>query len=300
MVEEVACNICGSQNEQELYPAGVAQNNRIVRCRVCGLMYANPRPSQAAHEALAERTDEELAEVERGYMKQRVEKETLQVRDYAATRQQLKSMYPNRGTLLEIGSGFGFLLAAFREDGWRVVGVDPDAQASRYARDQNGVEAVTGTLLDAGLAPDSVDVVVMNHVIEHVPDPVAMLRQIHAVLKPTGHLVMETPVYDSLSYRLLGRRERSLSCNGHIYFFTTPTLERSYRLAGFDLVDRRRVGRSLTLNRLAYNLGVMSKSKRVKAALEELTRRFKLNEIAITLNARDMERVCVRKMEAAP
>ena len=261
-------------------------------------MYANPRSGVAAHEALANRSEEELAEIERGYMRQRVEKETLQVRDYADTRSQLNALYPNRGLLLEIGSGFGYLLKEFENDGWRVKGVDPDVQASRYARDHNGVEAITGTLQDAGLEPGSVDVVIMNHVIEHVPDPLSLLKDIHHVLKPGGHFVMETPVYDTLTYRLLGRRERSLSCDGHIYFFTTPTLEHMFQRAGFGLIRRRRVGRSLTLDRLAYNVGVISKSKQVKQRLEQATRSLGLNRIAFTLNMHDMERVCVRKPES--
>ena len=297
MFETVVCNICGSSDPQVVYPAGVAQQNQIVRCGDCGLMYASPRPAQAAHDALAARSEAELAEIERGYMVQRVEKETLQVKDYKDTRRLLKELSPQRGALLEIGSGFGFLLAAFRDDGWTVRGVDPDAQASSYARRENHVETTTGTLEDANIAPGSVDVVIMNHVIEHVPDPVGLMKEIHRILKPTGHFVMETPIYDSLTYRLLGPRERSLRCNGHIYFFTTDTLEKSFRLAGFEPVRARRVGRSLTLNRLAYNVGVISNSQAVKQSLEGLTRALGLNKVSFSLNLRDMERVCLRKAE---
>ena len=259
-------------------------------------MYASPRPARAAHTALTERSEADLRKDRVGAISvQRREKETLQICDYADTRRQLKALYPARGRLLEIGSGYGFLVAAFQKDGWDAVGVDPDSHASAYARLNNGVAAITGTLADANIADGSLDVVIMNHVIEHVPDPLGMLKEIHRVLKPNGHLVMETPVYDSLTYRLLGRRERSLSCSGHIYFFTTKSLERSFRLAGFELVRRRRVGRSLTLNRLAYNLGVMTKSDQVKRGLEAITRSLGLNRVSFRVNMRDMERVCVQK-----
>ena len=46
--------------------------------------------------------------------------------------------------------------------------------------------------------------VVFIHVIEHVPDPLETLRSIYRVLKPGGHLVIETPRYDSLMFKLLG------------------------------------------------------------------------------------------------
>ena len=63
---------------------------------------------------------------------QRYTKERLQVRDYAQTRALLNRLYPNRGKLLEIGSGYGFLLAEFKKDGWDVQGVEPNGICCRY------------------------------------------------------------------------------------------------------------------------------------------------------------------------
>ena len=61
----------------------------------------------------------------------------------------------------------------------------------------------------------------MMHAIEHVSDPYSTWKEIYPILKPGGIFVMETPRYDTLMFKLLGKRERSLSCDGHIYFFTT-------------------------------------------------------------------------------
>ncbi len=292
MLETIPCNICDSTEFEVVYVAGRAQQNQIVRCRNCGLMYANPRPAQAAHAALADRTSEELArDAASTFAVQRIEKEELQVRDYEGTRRHLNSLYPTRGSLLEIGSSYGFLLAAFEADGWDVVGVDPEDLACQYAKEKHDLKVISGTLQESNFKPDSFDVVIMNHVIEHVPDPVGMLEDIYRVLKPGGHLVMETPVYDTITHRLLAHRERSLSCDGHIYFFTTDSLERTFRLAGFEPVQRRRVGRSLTLNRLATNIGIVSKSKTIRDRLEATSRTLNLNRIPLSLNMHDMERV---------
>ena len=65
----------------------------------------------------------------------------------------------------------------------------------------------------------------------------------------------------TLMFKLLGRRERSLNSEGHIYFFTTPTLQNLCKAAGFRLVELDYVGRSLTLDRLMWNMGVISKSE---------------------------------------
>jgi SAM-dependent methyltransferase len=294
MLESVTCNNCQTNDAEVLFSAGIAQINQIVRCKSCGLMYANPRPDQPAHVALALRADEVVREEERLYTL-RIEKETIQVRDYDDTRHSLNKLYPNRGALIEIGSGSGFLLAAFKKEGWQVLGIEPDAVACEYARSTNHVDARACILETANLPEQSADVVIMNHVIEHVPDPRATLRAIYRVLKPGGHLVIETPRYDTLMFRLLGRRERSLSCDGHIYFFTEASLRNCYEGAGFRRVDFRPVGRTLTLNRLALNLGIMTKNRRIKQWLENASRVFGLNKIRLYLNTGDMQRVCLVK-----
>ena len=230
---------------------------------------------------------------------QRFEKERLQVRDYATTRAFINRLHPHRGRLLEIGSGFGFLLDSFRENGWNVIGIDPDLNAARVAKQKLAIETITCTLEATHLPSESVDVVIMLHVIEHVPDPLATLREIYRVLKPGGHLVVETPRYDTLMFKFLGRHERSISCDGHIFFFTTASLKAASEKAGFSLVRHDYVGRSLTLDRLVYNLAVISKSEALARVVEPLSRRLMLQKLRLSVNVRDMQRVYLEKTKVA-
>jgi len=194
-----------------------------------------------------------------------------------------------------VGSSLGFLLDAFRRDGWDVLGIDPDRAACRHATERLGIATRNSTLERAELPSESVDAVVALHVIEHVPDPAGTLREIRRVLKPGGHLVLETPRYDSLMFRLLGRRERSVSCDGHIFFFTVETLRKGYTAAGFELERLEFPPRSLTLDRLAHNVGVMSKSPSVQRAVRALSRGRLFHRVKLTMNVRDMQRVCLKK-----
>ncbi len=267
---EVACNLCGGEDLTVLFEAGVAQVNRIVRCRRCGLMYASPR-RPADHVAIASWADDPEWDFAREHP-QRFEKEQLQIRDYVRTRALLGRLHPARGTLVEVGSSLGFILGLFRRDGWDVLGVEPDRNATRHAERRLGIRVLTSTLEEARLPDGLADAMLMLHVIEHVPDPLGTLREVHRVLKPGGHLILETPRYDTLAFRTLGRRERSLSCDGHIFFFTSETLRRTCERAGLELVRSELPWRSLTLDRLLYNVGVMAKSPALQRAMASASR----------------------------
>jgi SAM-dependent methyltransferase len=190
----------------------------------------------------------------------------------------------------------GFLLAKFRDDGWDVRGIEPNKGYCEFVGEYHGIEA-SPTILEKANWPDaSVDVVVIIHVIEHVPDPLHTLEEIFRVLKPGGSLVIETPRYDSLMFKLLRHRERSVSCDGHIYFFTTDTLKRMCEKAGFRFGSVKYVGRSLNLARLLWNVGVMSKSKTVQRIIGKASEALGFSKVHMRLNARDMQRMVLLKL----
>jgi SAM-dependent methyltransferase len=290
----VVCNLCGADDAETVFEAGAAQLNRIVKCRQCSLMYSNPRIRPVDQDLIQDYDFSQTKKVEE-YDPARFVKERMQVRDYADTRKDLASLYPDRGHLLELGCGMGFLLKAFSEDGWDVVGIEPDRGFCEFIEKTHGLKAIPALLADSGIPDGSLDVVVFIHVIEHVPDPFETLRSIHRVLKPGGCLVIETPRYDSLMFKLLGRRERSVSCDGHIYFFTTETLRKLYEKAGFEHRQLRYVGRTLNLDKLAYNVGLMTKSDTIIKGLMKLSHLLRFDRVRLKLNARDMQRVVVRK-----
>ncbi len=290
----VACNLCGADAFQIVFAEGEAQVHRVVRCNKCQLMYANPR--------LAEVEGDDILTYDPAYLPEllaqgdsRLDKEKYQVADYNDSRQYLAQRFPGRGDLFEVGSSYGYLLAHFQQDGWRVQGVEPNALNARYASEYLGLSVKAALLPDAQLPSGSKDAALMMHVIEHVPDPKATLQEIHRILKTKGMLIMETPRYDSWVFRLLGRRERSMSCDGHIYFFTVDTLSKLSEQAGFDVLKTDIVGRSLSLDRLLWNVGVVSKSKAIASTLSKLSESLGLHRVRFKLNFRDMQRIYLVK-----
>lgn len=301
--DHVNCAQCGNDDIDVIFDKGVAQISRVVRCRRCNLMYANPREQLVDH-ADYERyepiglLDGVESDKQHAY-RWRFDKEAGQVRDFDHTAQLLRRLHPDRGHVVEVGSGLGFLLKSFKDDGWKVTGVDPWREVASFTESFHGFETVTTTLEQARFPDESADVVVILHVIEHVPAPLGTLREIFRILRPGGHLVLETPRYDTLMFKLMGRRERSIRQDGHIYFFTTETLKNAYEAAGFQEVDTRFVGRTLTGERLLWNAANIMRSERISDATAKLSHGLGLQRLTLSMNLRDMQRVVVKKPQEA-
>lgn len=293
------CNLCGADDCDALFEAGEAQVARIVKCRHCGLIYANPRGQLVDHEDYEQWEATNLLDGMEDNpthpWRWRLDKEALQVRDFRNTRKILNRLHPQKGKMVEVGSGLGYLLKSFKDEGWEVEGVDPWRELPSFTRRVHGLNTIPQTLEQAKLQDECADVVILLHVIEHVPDPIATMTEIFRVLKPGGHMVLETPRYDTLMFRLMGKRERSLRQDGHIYFYTHETLQRSYEKVGFKEVDTSYIGRSLSAERFIWNLANITKSERFTNTMTAASRRIGLQHLKFTLNLHDMIRIVVAK-----
>ena len=137
-----------------------------------------------------------------------------------------------RGRLLDVGCGSGAFLKWMRELGWQVHGVEPDPAAARVAKEECGLDVTCGTLEDAALPTHRFDAVTLNHVVEHLPDPVATLRECGRVLKPRGRLVITTPNVESLGRRWFRTAWRGLEVPRHLQLYSVETLAECARQAG--------------------------------------------------------------------
>ena len=145
--------------------------------------------------------------------------------------------------LLDVGCGDGDFLFRAREHGFRVTGqeINPAAVASARAA---GLEVYLGELDTAPFEPGSFDIVRLWHVLEHVPDPVATLRQVRRLLRPAGLLIVGVPDFDSPARRLFQDRWSGLQLPFHLHHFTRATLRRTLAAGGFThpTIRHRSVG----------------------------------------------------------
>jgi 2-polyprenyl-3-methyl-5-hydroxy-6-metoxy-1,4-benzoquinol methylase len=141
---------------------------------------------------------------------------------------------PERGRLLDVGSGNGIYLQQMRALGWQVEGVETDPKACAISRDKYGLVIHAGELEGQALPADSYDAITLNHVIEHVHDPVALLKECRRIVKPGGKVIVTTPNVGSFGHQRFSANWRGLEAPRHLQLFSLPGLLSCAEQAGFD------------------------------------------------------------------
>jgi 2-polyprenyl-3-methyl-5-hydroxy-6-metoxy-1,4-benzoquinol methylase len=141
--------------------------------------------------------------------------------------------------LLDVGCGNGQFLLAAKALGWEAWGIDADSDAVKAAR-VTGLRVEHDTFPNTGMAAASFDAVTMNHVIEHLHDPVGALREVRRLLKPGGILWIATPNLESLGSRYYRWNWRGLEAPRHLVLFTVGSLRHACITAGFPAPGFRR------------------------------------------------------------
>jgi 2-polyprenyl-3-methyl-5-hydroxy-6-metoxy-1,4-benzoquinol methylase len=251
------CPICGRNGtllhegvRDRLFGVPGQWNFRLCDDRSCGLVWLDPRPLESdLHEAYAvyyTHGDNDSGNGGRGSRgSQRrivdaLEQIWLSALFLRSARQKIETMFLDGvvpGRLLEVGCGEGRLLARLQGQGWRVEGQDLDAKAADNARRAYGLTVHLGELETLGLPAESYDAIVMNHVIEHAYDPVALVRECRRLLKPGGLFVATTPNPESYGHRRFGPAWRGLDPPRHLHLITPSAFAQIASAANLERIQ---------------------------------------------------------------
>jgi 2-polyprenyl-3-methyl-5-hydroxy-6-metoxy-1,4-benzoquinol methylase len=145
---------------------------------------------------------------------------------------------------LDVGCATGSLLAVLRERGWQVRGVEISTPQAEYARTKRGLDVRDLPLEKNNFPENEFTLVLASHVIEHLNDPAAFVREVYRILSPGGLFLVTTPNIAGFQARLFGSRWRSAIFD-HLYLFSVKTLSRLLLQSGF------RIERTVTWGGLA-------------------------------------------------
>lgn len=139
--------------------------------------------------------------------------------------------------LLDVGAGLGVFPYAVKQHGWVCTAIDPDARAVAHMKERVGVDARAGDFMRFDGEP-AFDVVTFNKVLEHVEDPVAMLRHAKAFLAPGGFIYVELPDGEMAAREGAGREEFFIE---HLHVFSFVSMAMLAKHAGLTPVAVERL-----------------------------------------------------------
>jgi len=143
--------------------------------------------------------------------------------------------------LLDVGCSSGSFLVVARDYGFRVAGVEPAPAAAKTAREMQFV-IYEGTLESLNLVKESYDAITMFEVIEHLKDPVIVLKECNRILRPGGILVICTGNTESWTVRHMAEDWEYFDMakhGGHISFFNPISVRMLAERTGFEISDLR-------------------------------------------------------------
>jgi SAM-dependent methyltransferase len=220
------CRLCGSEERQLLASRGRGfVPLTTVICRGCGLVSHHPLPDPAAVAAFYA-TQYRVA-YKGGWEPKR--KHALRAQRGAIARAaRLAPLLPPGARVLDAGASSGEFTYVMDRLGFAARGIEPNRGYAGFARRVYGVAVQDGGLEEATIPPASLDLVTLNHVLEHLADPWDALERIGRWLAPEGLLFIEVP-------NLAGVRKQAANTfhAAHIWNFTPETLAELAWQAGF-------------------------------------------------------------------
>lgn len=275
--EKVRCNLCGENNSSFLFESYDRQYKnpgifKLVRCHRCGLVYLNPRPRDVgvyypddyiphnlynlSKDTFPESLTSKFLNSEKYYKKNKNTVDHFFASIFEMVYNPIPPCYS--GKVLDVGCGSGISLYNLKKRGWDVYGLDLSEKAVRFVQEELGLKNIfAGTLEDKKYPENFFDVVLLTHVIEHLPNPKKTLSEVKRILRPGGLLLITTPNFACLNAKLFRKYWFPLETPRHLYLFTPKTLQNLFGLVGgLSVIKVRHSLSSYSLGKsLVYLLG---------------------------------------------
>jgi len=262
-----SCNICGSDEYREI--CGIEINptmvpSKLVKCKRCGLFYANPRLNREAEE---------------DYYKVRYLQDIGKNYWYGGRinvlRKSLREMcgfFEKSGRLIDVGCGMGYFMDLARGKGWETAGVEISDLAVDHAREELGLDVRKGNLGEAMFEKESFDAATMWNVLDQLYDPRGALMELNRMLKKGGYLFIrvQNNYFHLKLYRFSNVSGRSFKnftdhfAIFHPYSFNKDSIKRLLESTGFSGVivkpESVSLGHFFNVNALTWAIKILMKS----------------------------------------
>lgn len=216
-----ACPICSKSELKEFMQLEdwflSKEQYGISQCKSCGFRFTNPRPDE---QDIGRYYKSEEYISHSNTNKGVISKVYQMVRNYTLSKKyaDISKLKP-QGKILDIGCATADFLGYFKNKGWDVTGVEPDADARAMAKQNHGIDVMDQPALD-DMDSDQFDVITMWHVLEHVYPLQDRVAQLKRLLKKDGLLVIAVPNPKSQDAKFYKEYWAAYDVPRHIYHFS--------------------------------------------------------------------------------
>jgi 2-polyprenyl-3-methyl-5-hydroxy-6-metoxy-1,4-benzoquinol methylase len=201
---------------------------QYVRCLNCGLICLQPQPSSSF---LQDHYQDYLPVHPQEIKKWR----RLMAQVFTKSGNLIEEIMPVPGRLLDVGCGYGFFLEEMVQRGWQAEGIEISATGLNYARNTLGLNVSDKPLPRPDWQDNCYDVITLFYVIEHLQDPMSVLREARRLLRRDGLLLLKWPHTAPIAalMRPWADRLKLYQAPSHLFDFSPTTLYKILDQSGF-------------------------------------------------------------------
>lgn len=229
------CVLCNSKNytiflkKTEDFEYGMEEKFQLAKCSGCGLIFLVPLPT----------TKKLLSFYPPSYhcYNNPLSRFTKLLLIYSQKRQtrRIVELISTEGKILDVGCSSGEHFDVFKKVGnWQLLGVDFNQEVVEKGR-RKGREIYCSTLEEFSYTKESFDLIIMDHLLEHVANPVVCLKSAYRLLKKDGYLIGSLPNINSLDRLFTCRYWGGYHFPRHVYHFTPETLTKLFEKCHFKM-----------------------------------------------------------------
>ena len=227
-IQKRNCPLCKSNDYSPLF---VKAGFPHVKCNVCSLVYVNPILNEHEYKKLWSAEDSWEVILENP---EQVKMQLLEA-NYSMDIVQLY-LKNDKASFCDVGCGPGTLLVEAKKRGYSVYGIEPNKRCHKQL-DQKGIPFTGDFFPLKENVTKTFDCVFLLNTLEHLHDPLNIVKEVKKLIKPKGYIYISVPHIDSFVSRLLREKAGVFGGHSHIQFFSHITLSNLLQKTGFEVIE---------------------------------------------------------------
>jgi 2-polyprenyl-3-methyl-5-hydroxy-6-metoxy-1,4-benzoquinol methylase len=241
--EEISCVVCDSGKYIKHLPEFELD---IVKCTKCNIAFRIPIISSNELEEIY--SDKYPSLIDEKYL------EKFRLKLFEDILKEINRKPKVKGSLLDIGCGYGKFMEMAANNGWDAVGTELYDKACEFINKKKKIKAYYGELKNIEFKENSFDIITLWHVLHHMFNPKEQLSEIHRILKPEGEVFIRSPnfSFNYLSYKMVRKLDKIIAKIFHKNFdlsskiavfhntnYSRSSLENLLKQSGFLQIEIR-------------------------------------------------------------